>query len=113
MVLVYQPSGERVQQTDKKLHDQKALAEMYLLRLTDNLVTSTRSTFGYVSQGLGGLKPWILYEPRHKNAPDPFVRAMSMEPCSLKAPISACQAETIKTTPFVKYCVRIASQGLS
>ncbi|CAN6902188.1 unnamed protein product [Brassica oleracea] len=105
LIEVYQPSGERVQQTDKKLHDQKALAEIYLLSLTDKLVTSTRSTFGYVAQGLGGLKPWILYEPRHKKAPDPpCVRAMSMEPCSLKAPISACQAETIKTTPFVKYC---------
>ncbi|RID51956.1 hypothetical protein BRARA_H02586 [Brassica rapa] len=105
IIEVYQPSGERVQQTDKKVHDQKALAEIYLLSLTDKLVTSTRSTFGYVAQGLGGLKPWILYEPRHNKAPDPpCVRAMSMEPCSLKAPISACQAETIKTTPFVKYC---------
>ncbi|XP_013601473.1 PREDICTED: probable fucosyltransferase 8 [Brassica oleracea var. oleracea] len=109
MVLVYQLSGERVQQTDKKLRDQKALAEMYLLSLADKLVTSTRSTFGYVAQGLGGLKPWILlYEPRNRKAPadPPCVRAMamSMEPCSLKAPISACQAETIKKTPFVKYC---------
>ncbi|KAF8087346.1 hypothetical protein N665_0588s0015 [Sinapis alba] len=105
IVEVYQPSGEKVQQTDKKLHDQKALAEIYLLSLTDKLVTTTRSTFGYVAQGLGGLKPWILYEPRHLKAPDPpCFRAMSMEPCSLKAPISACQAETIKTTSFIKYC---------
>nr|VDD56045.1 unnamed protein product [Brassica oleracea] len=47
MIEVYQPSEERVQQTDKKLHDQKALAEVYLLSLTDNIVTSARSTFGY------------------------------------------------------------------
>ncbi|VVA91269.1 unnamed protein product [Arabis nemorensis] len=107
IIEVYQPSGERVQQTDKKLHDQKALAEIYLLSLTDKLVTSTRSTFGYIAQGLGGLKPWILYEPRNRKAPDPpCVRAMSMEPCSLtlKAPLSSCQAKTIKMSPFVRYC---------
>ncbi|ESQ35410.1 hypothetical protein EUTSA_v10009405mg [Eutrema salsugineum] len=105
IIEVYQPSGERVQQTDKKLHDQKALAEMYLLSLTDKLVTSTRSTFGYVAQGIGGIKPWILYEPRHRKAPDPpCVRAMSMEPCSLKPPLSRCQAKTIKITHFIRYC---------
>ncbi|XP_010495755.1 PREDICTED: probable fucosyltransferase 9 [Camelina sativa] len=105
IIEVYQPSGEKVQQTDKKVHDQKALAEIYLLSLTDKLVTSTRSTFGYVAQGLGGLKPWILYEPRSRIAPDPpCVRAMSMEPCFLRAPLHGCQAKTIKTTPFVRYC---------
>ncbi|KAL9856409.1 putative fucosyltransferase 9 [Arabidopsis thaliana] len=102
---VYQPSGEKIQQTDKKLHDQKALAEIYLLSLTDELVTSTRSTFGYVAQGLGGLKPWILYEPRDKKTPNPpCVRAMSMEPCFLRAPLHGCQAKTIKIPPFVRIC---------
>ncbi|XP_010458887.1 PREDICTED: probable fucosyltransferase 9 [Camelina sativa] len=105
IIEVYQPSGEKVQQTDKKVHDQKALAEIYLLSLTDKLVTSTRSTFGYVAQGLGGLKPWILYEPRNRIAPDPpCVRAMSMEPCFLRAPLHGCQAKTIKISPFVRYC---------
>ncbi|CAH2037804.1 unnamed protein product [Thlaspi arvense] len=105
IIEVYQPSGEQVQQTDTKLHDQKALAEIYLLSLTDKLVTSTRSTFGYVAQGLGGIRPWILYEPRNSKVPNPpCVKAMSMEPCSLKAPLSLCQTETIKVTPFVKYC---------
>ncbi|CAA7031195.1 unnamed protein product [Microthlaspi erraticum] len=105
IIKVYQPSGEKIQQSEKKPHDQKALAEIYLLSLTDKLVTSTRSTFGYVAQGLGGLKPWILYEPRNSTVPDPpCVRAMSMEPCSLKAPLSPCQAQTIKISPFVRYC---------
>ncbi|KAL1207724.1 putative fucosyltransferase 8 [Cardamine amara subsp. amara] len=105
IIEVYQPSGERIQQTESKLHDQKALAEIYLLSLTDKLVTSTRSTFGYVAQGIGGLKPWILYEPRNNKAPDPpCVKAMSMEPCFLRAPLHGCQAKTIKITPFVKYC---------
>ena len=48
-IKVYQPSGERYQQIDEKIHDQKALTEMYLLSLTDNVVTSTRSTSGYVA----------------------------------------------------------------
>ncbi|XP_002890039.2 probable fucosyltransferase 9 [Arabidopsis lyrata subsp. lyrata] len=105
IIEVYQPSGEKIQQTDKKLHDQKALAEIYLLSLTDELVTSTRSTFGYVAQGLGGLKPWILYEPRDKKTPNPpCVKAMSMEPCFLRAPLHGCQAKTIKITPFVRFC---------
>ncbi|VVA91268.1 unnamed protein product [Arabis nemorensis] len=104
-VQVYQPSQEMYQQTDKKLHDQKALAEIYLLSLTDKLVTSNSSTFGYVAQGLGGLKPWILYQPKNLTAPEPpCVKAMSMEPCFLRAPLYGCQAKTVRITPFVRYC---------
>ncbi|XP_018510129.1 probable fucosyltransferase 8 isoform X3 [Brassica rapa] len=102
MVQVYQPSQEMYQQTDKKLHDQKALAEIYLLSLTDKLVTSNSSTFGYVAQGLGGLRPWILYKP--KNQTNPCVKAISMEPCFLRAPIYGCQAKTVKITRFVRPC---------
>ncbi|KAG2319896.1 hypothetical protein Bca4012_053855 [Brassica carinata] len=105
IIEVYQPSGERVQQTDEKLHDQKALAEIYLLSLADKLVTSRRSTFGYVAHGLGGLKPWILYKPDKSAPPDPpCVRALSMEPCFIRAPLRGCQAKTIKTTRFVRRC---------
>ena len=46
---VYQPSGEKYQQIDEKIHDQKSLIEMYFLSLIDNVVTSARSTFGYVA----------------------------------------------------------------
>ncbi|RWR78364.1 galactoside 2-alpha-L-fucosyltransferase-like protein [Cinnamomum micranthum f. kanehirae] len=55
IVSVYQPSHEEYQQTEKQMHNVKAWAEMYLLSLTDLLVTSL-STFGNVAQGLGGLK---------------------------------------------------------
>lgn len=48
---VYPPSQEMHQQRNKKLHNQKALAEIYLLSLTDNIVTTAWSTFGYVAQG--------------------------------------------------------------
>ncbi|KAI4385757.1 hypothetical protein MLD38_003750 [Melastoma candidum] len=71
VVAVYQPSHEEFQQTEKKLHNQKAWAEMYLLSLCDVLVTSAWSTFGYVAQGLGGKTPWILYKPENRTTPDP------------------------------------------
>ncbi|XP_006417055.2 probable fucosyltransferase 7 isoform X1 [Eutrema salsugineum] len=109
IVVVHQPSQEGHQQTDKKRHDQRALAEMYLLSLTDKLVTSGWSTFGYVAQGLGGLKPWILYKPVNHKVPDPPCGcAMSMEPCFHSPPAYGCKGKTgIKTgnmVPYVRYC---------
>ncbi|KAJ6429466.1 hypothetical protein OIU84_020979 [Salix udensis] len=68
VVGVYQPSHEEFQQTEKQMHNRKAWAEMYLLSLTDVLVTSAWSTFGYVAQGLGGLRPWILYKTENDTA---------------------------------------------
>ncbi|XP_023645571.1 fucosyltransferase 6 isoform X1 [Capsella rubella] len=117
IIEVYQPSGERVQQTDKKLHDQKALAEMYLLSLTDNIVTSAKSTFGYVAHSLGGLKPWLLYQPTGNRAPDPpCVRSTSMDPCHLTPPSHGCEPEwgtnSGKVVPFVKHCEDLGNDGL-
>ncbi|CAN8293646.1 unnamed protein product [Cochlearia groenlandica] len=105
----YQPSQEMYQQRNKKLHNQKALAEMYLLSLTDKLVTSAWSTFGYVAQGLGGINPWILYKPENYTAPDPPCgRAISMEPCFHSPPLNGCEAHTRTDAwtvkPFVKPC---------
>ncbi|XP_014505652.1 galactoside 2-alpha-L-fucosyltransferase [Vigna radiata var. radiata] len=109
VVGVYQPSHEGYQQTEKQMHNQKAWAEMYLLSLTDVLVTSSWSTFGYVAQGLGGLKPWILYKPEDRTAPDPPCRrAMSMEPCFHAPPFYDCQAkrgtDTGELVPYVRHC---------
>ncbi|VVA99246.1 unnamed protein product [Arabis nemorensis] len=117
IIQVYQPSGERVQQTDTKAHDQKALAEIYLLSLTDNIVTSARSTFGYVAYSLGGLKPWLLYQPTGDATPDPpCVRSKSMEPCYLTPPSHGCEADWGKNSglivPFVKHCEDIMYGGL-
>ncbi|KAJ0039216.1 hypothetical protein Pint_22818 [Pistacia integerrima] len=105
----YQPSHEEYQQTEKGLHNRKAWAEMYLLSLTDVLITSSWSTFGYVAQGLGGLKPWILYKPENRTAPDPPCRrAMSMEPCFHAPPFYDCKAkkgiDTGVVVPHVKHC---------
>lgn len=44
------PQSSHVIEWRKKMHNRKALAEMYLLSMT-----SVWSTFGYVAQGLGGL----------------------------------------------------------
>lgn len=106
---VFQPSHEEHQQTEKATHNRKAWAEMYLLSLTDVLITSSWSTFGYVAQGLGGLKPWILYKPENQTAPDPPCRrAMSMEPCFHAPPFYDCKAKTGIDTgalvPHVRHC---------
>ncbi|CAN0843588.1 Galactoside 2-alpha-L-fucosyltransferase [Linum grandiflorum] len=84
---VYQASHEEKQQFGDDSHNMKAWVDMYLLSLSDVLVTSSMSTFGYVAAGLGGIRPWILMFPRHfvKNEtelPNPACeRAVNMEPC--------------------------------
>ncbi|XP_068325758.1 galactoside 2-alpha-L-fucosyltransferase-like [Pyrus communis] len=110
---VFQPSHEEHQQTDKNLHDRKAWVEMYLLSLCDMLVTSAQSTFGYVAQGLGGLKPWILYKPENRTTPDPPCgRVKSMEPCSHAPPFYDCKAkkkvDTGAILPHVRHCEDVA-----
>ncbi|XP_057951916.1 galactoside 2-alpha-L-fucosyltransferase-like [Malania oleifera] len=106
---VYQPSHEEYQQTEKQIHNRKAWAEMYLLSLTDTLVTSPWSTFGYVAQGLGGLTPWVLYKPENRTTPNPPCRrAMSMEPCFHAPPFYDCKAkrgiDTGALVPHVRHC---------
>ncbi|WCJ39211.1 fucosyltransferase 1 [Euphorbia peplus] len=79
---VFQASHEEYQHFGDNMHNLKAWAEMYVLSTNNVLVTSTWSTFGYVAQGLGGLRPWILFVPDKDNTPDPPCRqAISMEPC--------------------------------
>lgn len=109
VISVHQPSHEGYQQTEKHMHNRKAWAEMYLLSLTDKLVTSSWSTFGYVAQGLGGLKPWILYKPENRTAPNPPCRrAMSMEPCFHAPPFYDCKnkvgIDTGALVPHVRHC---------
>lgn len=109
VIAVFQPSHEGHQQSEKQDHNRKAWAEMYLLSLTDKLVTSSWSTFGYVAQGLGGLKPWILYKPENQTVPDPPCRrAMSMEPCFHAPPFYDCKTrrgvDTGKIVPHVRHC---------
>ncbi|CDP20091.1 unnamed protein product [Coffea canephora] len=109
VIQVHQPSQEKYQQTGKQMHDRKALAEIYLLSFSDKLVTSACSTFGYVAQSLGGLKPWILYRPEKLKAPDPpCQRAVSLEPCFHSPPSYDCKRkkgiDTGKLVPHVQHC---------
>lgn len=105
VVSVYLASHDEDQQMEKR-----AWAEMYLLSLTDALVTSSRSTFGYVAQGLGGLKSWVLYKPENQTAPNPPChRAMSMEPCFHAPPSYDCKAKKKGVdvgllVPHVRHC---------
>uniref|UniRef100_A0ACD6ALN1 Uncharacterized protein n=1 Tax=Avena sativa TaxID=4498 RepID=A0ACD6ALN1_AVESA len=107
---VHQPSHEKYQRFGARSHDTKAWAEIYLLSLTDVLVTSGRSTFGYVAQGLGGLTPWVMYKPDNASqVPDPPCgRDVSMEPCFHSPPFYDCRikqgADTGKIVPHVQHC---------
>ncbi|RLN13637.1 hypothetical protein C2845_PM09G09410 [Panicum miliaceum] len=108
-VSVYQPSHEEHQLSGYTTHDMKALAEMYLLGMTDKIVTSGWSTFGYVGHGLGGLTPWVMFRPENHTAPSPPCRrAKSMEPCMHGPPFYDCRAkqgaDTGKLVPHVQHC---------
>jgi hypothetical protein len=69
VVSVHQPSHEEYQIWFYSKHDMKALAEIYLLSLTDRIVTSGWSTFGYVGHGLGGHTPWVMFRPMNYSEP--------------------------------------------
>ncbi|CAI9281460.1 unnamed protein product [Lactuca saligna] len=109
VIQVFQPSHEGYQQTGKKMHNRKAWAEMYLLSLTDKLITSSWSTFGYVAQSLGGLNPWILSKPENETTPNPAcTKAMSIEPCFHAPPFFDCKKrsgiDTGEVVPHVRHC---------
>ncbi|KAL6616271.1 hypothetical protein ACP70R_038541 [Stipagrostis hirtigluma subsp. patula] len=85
---VFQPTHEEEQATRKLAHNQKAVAEIYLLAFSDELVTSGISTFGYISSSLAGVRPTILISAfGHRVQRTPCVRAISMEPCNLTPPV--------------------------
>ncbi|WOL08787.1 hypothetical protein Cni_G17540 [Canna indica] len=106
VVGVYQPTHEEQQHTEKLSHNMKALAEMYLLSLSDELITSPFSTFGYVAHALGGLRPWILV--RNANQNPPCVRSLSMEPCFHFPPSFECKTKRKvdigRVVPNVRHC---------
>ncbi|KAF0900646.1 hypothetical protein E2562_033529 [Oryza meyeriana var. granulata] len=86
-VTVFQPTHEEQQATQKLFHNQKAMAEIYLLGFSEELVTSGMSTFGYVGSSLAGVRPTILMPAHgHKVPATPCRRAVSMEPCNLTPP---------------------------
>ncbi|KAK7264009.1 hypothetical protein RJT34_31611 [Clitoria ternatea] len=114
VIRVYQPSHEERQKSNSDKHNIKAWTEIYLLSLCDALITSPKSTFGYVAQSLGGLKPWILQRAYGETIPDPpCQRAMSMEPCFHYPPKYGCKANsTVDFTSLfhhMKHCEDVAN----
>ncbi|XP_040376584.1 uncharacterized protein LOC102712148 [Oryza brachyantha] len=108
-VEVYQPSHEEYQRSKNKKHNMKAMAEIYLLSMTDVLITSGFSTFGYAAQGLSGQTPWVMFRSESHAVPDPPCRrAMSIEPCFHQAPFYDCKAKKNadlgKMVPYVWHC---------
>ncbi|XP_010943043.2 galactoside 2-alpha-L-fucosyltransferase [Elaeis guineensis] len=108
---VYQPSHEGFEQTGKDMHEMKAWAEIYLLSLTDTLVSSSWSTFGYVARGLGGFKPWIVaFKTSNQMANPRCRRAMSMDPCFHFPPFLDCKARARSSVdqgalfPYLRHC---------
>ncbi|KAG6470906.1 fucosyltransferase 2-like [Zingiber officinale] len=101
---VYQPSHEERQHTEKLNHNMKALAEIYLLSFSDSLITSPFSTFGYVAQGLGGIRPWLLV--RHDN--NLCLQSLTMEPCFHFPPSFECKSRSRMdlgaVVPYVRHC---------
>ncbi|CAM0913843.1 unnamed protein product [Alopecurus aequalis] len=112
VVSVHQPSHEEEQHFFRIMHDKKALAEMYLLSMTDKIVTSGWSTFGYVGTALGGLTPYIMMNLENRVVADPRCkRAISMEPCTHGPSYFDCTSkdfhktiDTSRLVPHVRAC---------
>ncbi|XP_066347822.1 galactoside 2-alpha-L-fucosyltransferase-like [Miscanthus floridulus] len=67
---------------------------MVLLSFSNAVVTTTVSTFGYVSQGLAGLRPWVLMSPVDGKAPGTLCqRPATIEPCFHASPNYNCRAK--------------------
>ncbi|KAK2432316.1 putative fucosyltransferase [Trifolium repens] len=82
VIEVYQPSSENQQIFGDNKHDLKAWVEMYLLSLTDVLVTTHQSSFGYVAKALGNSIPWIFYKPVYNQNKEICERKFTYEPCN-------------------------------
>ncbi|PAN04998.1 hypothetical protein PAHAL_1G108100 [Panicum hallii] len=117
---VHQPSHEGRQRWGDAAHDMRALSEIYLLSMCDVLVTSGYSTFGYVAQGLAGLRPWVMARApmwaddwREGLDPQepPCRRAASVEPCFHSPSAYDCAAgrdvDLDKVTPYIRRCVDV------
>ncbi|KAI9084515.1 hypothetical protein K1719_033503 [Acacia pycnantha] len=107
---VYQPSHEKEHKLNDNKHNIKALTEIYLLNMCDVLVINSISSFRYIAQGLGGLKPLILHKLIDTNIPNPpCVRDFSMEPCFHYPPEHDCLArpmdESGKAFPYTRACL--------
>lgn len=110
IVAVFQPSHEEQQQYTSNEHNQKALAEIYLLSYCDKIAMSAWSTFGYVAYSFAGVKPWILLRPDWNKEVSEVacVRSPSVEPCLHSPPLLGCRAkrdvDVAAVKPYVRHC---------
>ncbi|XP_057454073.1 probable fucosyltransferase 8 [Lotus japonicus] len=97
LIEVFQPSHEGHQKINDYEHYLKAWTDIYLLSLSDVLVTTHMSTFGYVAQSLGNLRPWLLYQLASNDTRVPqCTQDFSMEPCYHFAPRHYCNGMPIE-----------------
>lgn len=112
-VSVFQPTHEKVQVTGQHGHNQKALAEIFLLSFSEVLVTSGTSTFGYMSGSLAGIRPTMLYSARQHTVPDPpCVRMVTMEPCSHRPASMECQAKAVAKEDLAQHVMACEDEGV-
>lgn len=110
VVTVYQPSHEQDQHTEARSHNERALAEIFLLSYCDTLVTTSWSTFGYVAHALAGVRPWIVTpnDWSGRKADTACVRAASVEPCLHSQLFLECRSgknlDAVAQLPFVRHC---------
>ncbi|KAJ1429198.1 Xyloglucan fucosyltransferase [Sesbania bispinosa] len=109
VIEVYQASHEERQKYNDNMHNMKAWTDMYLLSLSDVLVTTSLSTFGYVAQGLGNLRPWLLYKLTNNETHFPACeRDLSLEPCYHAPPKHYCNGKPIQdfasSFPYMRKC---------
>ncbi|KAF3320675.1 putative fucosyltransferase 8 [Carex littledalei] len=109
VVSVYQPSHEEEQQTEAQNHNQKALAEIYLLSFCDQMTITAWSTFGYVAHSFAGIKPWILMRPDWDKevAEVPCIKSTTVEPCLHSPPLLECRGkgtDAAHLLPYVRHC---------
>ncbi|KAJ3705038.1 hypothetical protein LUZ61_008743 [Rhynchospora tenuis] len=109
IISVYQPSHDENQQFDQQVHNQKALAEIWLLSFSDVLITTAGSTFGYVSYSLASIKPWFLLSSKDQKVPDPPCRrAITLDPCFHSPPDFICKTSnktyTVKLARYLRHC---------
>ncbi|PNT76226.1 fucosyltransferase 6 [Brachypodium distachyon] len=110
VVTVHQPSHDEDQHTEARAHNERALAEMYLLSYCDRVVTTGWSTFGYVAHALAGLRPWVLIplDWSKMRADVACVRPESVEPCLHSPPSLVCRRQQdldpVAHVPFLRHC---------
>lgn len=117
-VMVVSPSSEGKQQTGLLEHDKKAIADMWLLSFTDNIISSPRSTFGHVAHGLAGITPivfqrWGIDESQlpdqlceSTNLPGPcFIDHPEHMICPLDAPGAGGVGDVDDSVPEVRHCL--------